>query len=278
MSPYRRPALLLVTTVLLAAAVGLTAASCGGSGSAGPGADGAVPDQDAAVPPGTDGGNGSPDSGAIDAPAAEDAPPPNTGWDGGFAGPLTCAGPGNYAHNGDKCGTERWSIKTGTDPGAPAVSLLPQLTTVANLVALPMPGTLPTTTRYSPTETTAFALQDASLLFIRLEIDPTAHTDSDYHLVVRDAAGHTIITEIPYPPCVNGGPWACNISRARAVVDAQFPNLQPDVGHMENVFVSMVGVGFFDPEHGQYGVAPNNLELHAVLAICFGKGCDPTKT
>jgi hypothetical protein len=77
---------------------------------------------------------------------------------------------------------------------------------------------------------------------------------------------------------VTGGPWACNISRARAVVDAQFPGLQPGQGKTVAVAASLIGVGFWDPEHGQFGVAPNNLELHAVLAICFGVGCDPTKS
>jgi hypothetical protein len=33
---------------------------------------------------------------------------------------------------------------------------------------------------------------------------------------------------------------------------------------------SIVGVGFFDVIHGQRGVAPNGIELHPVLGICFG--------
>jgi len=40
--------------------------------------------------------------------------------------------------------------------------------------------------------------------------------------------------------------------------------------------VTVVGVGFFDILHGQTGVAPNAIELHPVLQICFGKGCTPS--
>jgi hypothetical protein len=39
--------------------------------------------------------------------------------------------------------------------------------------------------------------------------------------------------------------------------------------------VTLFGVGFFDVIHGQRGVAPNGIELHPVLGICFGAGCTP---
>jgi hypothetical protein len=29
----------------------------------------------------------------------------------------------------------------------------------------------------------------------------------------------------------------------------------------------------FDSLHGQPGAAPNGVEIHPVLAVCFGKGC-----
>jgi hypothetical protein len=35
----------------------------------------------------------------------------------------------------------------------------------------------------------------------------------------------------------------------------------------------MAGVGYMDSLHGQPGVATNGMEIHPVLAICFGKGC-----
>jgi len=42
--------------------------------------------------------------------------------------------------------------------------------------------------------------------------------------------------------------------------------------------VTITGVGFFDFLHGQTGVAPNGIELHAVLDIQFGTGGTPTPT
>jgi hypothetical protein len=37
--------------------------------------------------------------------------------------------------------------------------------------------------------------------------------------------------------------------------------------------VSLAGVGFFDFRHHQTGLAPNAIELHPVLDICFGTDC-----
>src|SRR5207237_10583783 len=47
------------------------------------------------------------------------------------------------------------------------------------------------------------------------------------------------------------------------------------------VAVRVTGVGFWDDNHGQRGVAPNAIELHPVLGISFDPGagtgsCQPT--
>lgn len=255
-------------------------AACGGSSSAVFDADSGTTPADAGVDAstgsdggttGNDGGTTGSDGGATDGGAKDSGPPPPTGWDGGFPGPLTCTTPGNFLLNGGNCGTERWSLKTGTDPAAAGISLLPTLTTIQNLQTITGPTTFPQTTRIVPTEKTIFALKDIRLAFARLE------NDSDYHLLMSDTI-RTVITEVPYPGgCTDGSTWQCLISRARAAVDAQNFNLQPGVGRNFNIVVSVIGVGFFDPEHGQFGAAPNTIELHPLLGICFGPGCDPTK-
>jgi hypothetical protein len=45
-----------------------------------------------------------------------------------------------------------------------------------------------------------------------------------------------------------------------------------------NVPVTVTGVGFFDFLHGQAGVAPNGIELHAVLDVQFSPSGTPTPT
>jgi hypothetical protein len=168
------------------------------------------------------------------------------------------------------CGVERWSVKTGTDADSGLINLNSTTqTTISYLTSLPQPSTLPSNNRIQPTETTVYQLHD-TLTVYKLE------TDSDYHLVLDDGSGHTMIVEIPDPACVGStSPLLSRIQTARSEFDARYtPNGSFQTA---NVPVTVTGVGFFDFLHGQTGVAPNGIELHAVLDIQFGSGT-PTPT
>jgi hypothetical protein len=163
------------------------------------------------------------------------------------------------------CGVERWSVKTGTDADASKINLQSTTSsTISHLTSLAAPGTLPANNRVQPTETTVFQLS-ATLVEYKLE------SDSDYHLVIKDSSGNTMISEIPDPACVgSGSPLLSSITKARNEFDAKY---HPTTSFQTaNVPVTVTGVGFFDFLHGQTGVAPNGIELHAVLDIQFGAG------
>ena len=169
------------------------------------------------------------------------------------------------------CGTERWSIKTGTDGGASAIDLTHAAqTTVATMRLWGPPGNLPVDSRVSPFETTLLSV-DATLTEYKLE------DDSDFHLVIRDAFGNTMIAEIPSPACVTTGPFAALIASARADFEASFTvstSFKPT-----NTPIHLVGIGFFDYIHGQTGVAPNGIEIHPVLSVQVGPNqAPPTPT
>lgn len=172
--------------------------------------------------------------------------------------------PGNFeSSNSQGCGVERWTVKTGTDSAAAQVSMTPQDITIANLRALAVPaGFSQDAGRLPGAEMQAYTVQ-ATLVSFKEE------ADSDYHLVLRDDQGNTMIAEIPDPACVgSSSPWVQQITSARAAFNAKYtPNgsMQP-----ANVPVTVTGVGFFDTIHGQTGVAPNGIELHPVLRIQFG--------
>ena len=164
-----------------------------------------------------------------------------------------------------QCGVERWSVKTGTDADVAQVNTsVSTTTTIANMRALTAPGTLPANNRVTPTETTVFVI-NATLTEYKLE------SDSDYHIVIQDASGNTMITEIPSPSCVGtGSPFATMISAARSKFDAQLHATTSF--QTASIPVQIKGVGFFDFLHGQTGVAPNGVELHPVLDITFNPG------
>ncbi len=164
------------------------------------------------------------------------------------------------------CGVERWSIKTGTDPDARLVD--PRTVVPTNIIylrALPAPAQPPLTHRVRPVETTVWGL-DATLVRYKQE------DDSDYHLVLSDAGGRTMIAEIPAPACVGASsPFLPVIRAVRAAFTAAF---HPTTASFQGVAVKVhvTGVGFFDVKHGQSGVAPNAIELHPILSIQWGGG------
>src|SRR5215469_1464690 len=170
-----------------------------------------------------------------------------------------------------QCGVERWSVKTGTDADAKLVNLNSTTpTTIGSLRALPAPKTLPANNRIQPTETTVFVV-NATLVEFKLE------SDSDYHLVIADQSGNTMITEIPAPNCVGAGsPFAADISASRAAFNARFTAISSL--QKANIPVQITGVGFFDSLHGQTGVAPNGIELHPVLNIKLSPSTSPDFT
>lgn len=164
-----------------------------------------------------------------------------------------------------QCGVERWSVKTGTDPDAGLVNLNSATnTTIANLRSPAAPNPIPANNRVSPWETTQWVL-NATLTLYKLE------SDSDYHLVLQDANGLTMIVEIPSPSCVGAGsPFLAGITNARNEFNARFTATTSF--QTANIPVQIKGVGMFDFLHGQTGVAPNGIELHPVLDVIFNPG------
>src|ERR1044071_9912346 len=113
------------------------------------------------------------------------------------------------AYAAAQCGVERWTVKTGTDADATLINLSsPTSTTIANLRSIPAPGTLPDNNRVQPTETTLWTLNATLTKFV------LAH-DSDYHMVLTDSAGRTMIAEIPSADCVGtNSPFVAGIEGA----------------------------------------------------------------
>jgi hypothetical protein len=265
-------------TRTLVASIALVAcgvvSACAGSSSSGSGTTGSADGgdsggEDASVDAGSDGtvapvdAGGGTDSGTTPPPDAS-----STAWK---PVTMTCPTPGNYKTQNwsGSCGTLRWSIKTGTDSAAAGINLLPTLKTATDMVRIATPGTLPPSSRVAPAEDTVFVIENAKIQLLRLE------NDSDYHIVVAQGP-YTFIAEVPFPGCVKAAsPWHCLITRARAAIDAKYA---VDANGMDpQAVATIVGVGFFDDEHGQTGAAPNNIELHAVIGFCFGQDCDPNQ-
>ncbi len=157
------------------------------------------------------------------------------------------------------CGTERWDVKTLVD----APSLATQratISSVAQLVGLPAP-------RYSnagPRSAQESQVVGVTAWIVGYKLE----ADADWHVVIQDAAGQTMIVEFPDPACSpeEVGPV---FAKARAQFLALVPAVPtPRLRRLARpVPVSVAGVVFMDKIHGQTGVAPNGVELHPVTWI-----------
>jgi hypothetical protein len=161
-----------------------------------------------------------------------------------------------------QCGVERWSVKTGTDPDASKVDLSTYIsTTIYNMWSSTKPSSLPANNRIAPRETNQYRITGTLTKYAR-------ETDSDYHLVIKDSSGRTMIVEIPSPNCVgSGSPFISGIRNARAEFDAKLTATSSF--KTVSAPIAIRGVGFWDFLHGQTGVAPNGIEIHPVLDIAF---------
>ena len=154
---------------------------------------------------------------------------------------FTAAG---WASSSNTCGSELRDVKLLTD--SPSIQLGQiQDAKIAQLIALPRPdGVLKQ--RVKGAETTVFRVK-ARLTNYKRE------ADSDYHLVLEDDQGSTMIAEIPSPDCADQftSPVAAQIAAARSKFDR---TLKATSAMKEtDVPVTVTGVGFFDVPHGRRG-------------------------
>ncbi len=164
------------------------------------------------------------------------------------------------------CGTERWDVKTLTDPGSSAVKLKnARSSTVTKLAGMKPLG-----------QSEARRAQERQVYRVKVIFDSLPGrklgfkletTDSDIHLAVRDALGSTMIVEFPDPGCTVGARYRSRMKSARtALVAACGPPPRSRFRELQGS-ATITGVLFFDFFHRQRGVASNVAELHPALGF-----------
>ncbi|HWO02921.1 MAG TPA: lamin tail domain-containing protein [Blastocatellia bacterium] len=169
---------------------------------------------------------------------------------------------------GPGCLSERFRVKTGTDPDVSRVALFstPTPSTVASIRRPGTPQAITENSRVSPFETTVWIVS-ARLTAFKTE------DDSAYRLILEDANGESMVVRIPCPCCVaSGSPFRFRTAAARAKFDQLFSATDTLQSASEPVFVE--GVGFYDSVSDQTG-AQSRAGLYPVLNIDFN--IDPLK-
>jgi hypothetical protein len=167
-----------------------------------------------------------------------------------------------------KCGTERWSIKTLSDPDAEKVNYKPEHRTVQYLRTLPRPDVHEDSPRLRPYEFRSYRVRAKLLLAAKED-------DHDFHVVIGQPhhGKRRMIVEFPDPQCK--GPAGSIKRDAMARARRQLLNACGTIGssftELHGIAV-IKGVAFFDFDHGQTGVAPNAIELHPALKFRMVRG------
>ena len=156
-------------------------------------------------------------------------------------------------------------MKTLSDAAAAKVAIAtikPKV--IAALARLKPPAHVNAATmRTRRTERTVYGVT-AALLSMRQE------DDSDIHLVIADlVSGVTMIAEFPATSCTTGAQAKMRrkMKQARTALARACGGLPGSRPVTLGGTATLTGVGFFDPIHGQSGVALNGIELHPVLTF-----------
>jgi hypothetical protein len=156
------------------------------------------------------------------------------------------------AQRGERCGVERWRVKTLNDADRDSVSRIVEATTIADLIALPEP-------RESRPSNGRLAMERRTFRVRALLVEMRPQDDQDLHLVLADPmdASKRLIAEIPDSACALNSRRESDFAEARREVE----------GLALGLLIDVTGVAFWDNDHGQVGHAPNGIELHPVTRV-----------
>jgi hypothetical protein len=165
-----------------------------------------------------------------------------------------------------KPGVERWSVRTGADADSTLVSDKVVPTTIHELAAFPPPDSRDPRFqehRFKPVEITLYRVE-GTLTSYKEEMS------GDYHLILTDDSGETMIAAAPNPDPAFVSPssrWAREIAAVHKVIqDRLHPTARFSAAHVR---VRVTGLGYFSFPHGVRGEAKNAVQLHPVIAIEF---------
>ena len=153
-------------------------------------------------------------------------------------------------------GSYRWDVKTAQDTCR--IIAKPIRSTISYLTAIPRPTINNSHNRYG-IEHNIFTIRVSVRLYKRED-------DGDYHLVLTDSTGKTMVGEIPDPlcPAVQSSRYILSIQKAREFF--VFKMKQP-AGKVAPGTYEIKGIAFFDKIHGATGEAKNGVELHPIISI-----------
>jgi hypothetical protein len=175
------------------------------------------------------------------------------------------------------CGTERWDVKTLSDPDTVKINFNQVVpSSVHEQVLIVPPGKIKHDLPRRDDESIIYHIKCNIISFKR---EGGSKGDKDIHVVIQDPETfETMIAEIPHPVC-NGIQGTSRVQQFEDLNQWFSDNIgEPTTKFkelMEPASVVITGLGFFDFNHGQRGRATNGREIHPVLSIEFVQQASP---
>jgi hypothetical protein len=167
------------------------------------------------------------------------------------------------AQTNTDCGTERWSVKTLTDPDTSSISWTASTSSVREQVTL----SKVTPHQDDPRLPSERILYEITGLVTKYKLED----DGDIHIVLKDnETDSTIVIEMPNPDCpsLQGTSFVTKYRDERDWFVTHIGNPTSSFKTLPTPKqVTITGVGFYDFLHGQTGMAKNGREIHPVLSI-----------
>jgi hypothetical protein len=212
---------------------------------------------------------------APDPPTPSDGPPwswPEAGR-ADDAGQAICPGPpAEYRRNeGLDCRAGRAAVVYGNDEDVTKVDPTPRRATIAQFNALywRAPAVGGGAERVLPLEGAVYRLDNVQVIARSLGLFATSEGVMGLYMRFRDPrTGDSFHGYIPYPGCAGAqSPFRCAFPRAREIVERTL-----DTSYQNETAEDATVIGI---PHLDYGSGQLSLWMEPILAVCFGRNCDP---
>jgi hypothetical protein len=166
----------------------------------------------------------------------------------------------NPRNSGAVCGSDRWAVKTLSDPRERNIDFLQMATGLERLRQLRRPRIRDGAGRMGPTETATYRVR-VNLVATRLS------PDRDVNLVVADPRRRAKTMRVGFPDVAcrgaKGSREKSNMQRARVALVAKCGKPRSEWTRLRGT-ATIAGVAFFGDVQA-FGAARNGIELHPVL-------------
>ena len=163
-----------------------------------------------------------------------------------------------------KCGKWRWDVKTLQDSDTSKINFTDTVKTSIESLS----GIIPPLGKHLTRSKMESVLYSVSGLLVAFKRED----DGDIHVILKDElTNKTIVCELPCPDCSGNTSFVTTFKRGAIWFEDNIGIPTERFQYPKNIHLTVIGLPFFDYEHGSKWEAGNGLEIHPCLKISITK-------